>query len=59
MRFDVIRSPFVYKKTREQFALTPYNVRFGCRLGRSEREHVIRLLAAARLPGALQLQLRN
>jgi hypothetical protein len=58
-RFDVIRSPFVYKKTREQFALIPWVGRFGCRLGGSERAHVIRTLGAARLPGELQLHLRN
>lgn len=54
-RFTVIRSPFVFKKTREQFGLKKHVCEIVLNLNQNEQEFLLPLLSQLRLPGELQL----
>ena len=54
----VLRSPFVYKKTREQFAFQRYNVKITLTLKRSTAEFLLPMLSQLRLPAELKIRLR-
>lgn len=52
-RFDVIRSPFVFKKTREQFGLAKHAISVKLNLNPQEQAHLQSQLSMLRLPGEL------
>lgn len=50
-RFDVLRSPFVFKKTREQFGLTQHVCVIKLYLNPQQQAHLQSQLSMLRLPG--------
>lgn len=58
-RFDVIRSPFVFKKTREQFGLEKHVCTWVVYLNAQEQAHLQSQLSQLRLPGELTCAVTN
>lgn len=56
--FTVIRSPFVYKKTREQFGLNKKTWRIHLSLSSTQQVRLLQLLTQLKLPAELTIQIR-